>query len=60
MKGQAFSRSYYLAPRTPPTPTGGTQGELRKRDSLLTGEGGVGGAGGEEPNQTATRKPVPL
>jgi hypothetical protein len=41
---QAFSRSYDLALRH--------RGRLRKRDNLLTGEGGVG----EEPNHTTTKK----
>jgi hypothetical protein len=66
VKGQAFSRTYDLAPRptlppSSPSPVSKLDrrhtGKLRKRDSLLT-EGGKGV--GEEPNHTNARKPGPL
>ncbi len=55
IEGQAFSWSYDLVPRPPPPPSCPVSkldrrhtGKLKKRDNLLTGEGGEGV--GEEPN----------
>ncbi len=60
MEAHAFLRSYDSAPRPPPPPPFSKldrrhTGRLRKRDSLLTGEGA-----GVEPNHTTARKLGPL
>jgi hypothetical protein len=64
IEGQAFPRSYDLAPRPAPPTFPVTKldqrhtGRLRKKDKSLTGGGGSGV--GEDPNHTTTRKPGPL
>ncbi len=65
VEDQAFSRSYDLAPHPPPLPllpsgssAGDITGRLRKRDNLLSGEGGKGMNEGS--NHTTARNPGPL
>ncbi len=56
IEDQIFLPSYVLAP--PLSIRSARHRKGRKRDNLLTGEGG--GGRGSEPNHTAARKPGPL
>ncbi len=64
IEGQAFPRSYDLAPRPAPPTSLVTKldqrhtGRLRKKDKFLTGGGGSGVD--EVPNHTTEREPGPL